>query len=70
MRKRIYLSIALFILALQTGCLYPVRYDGPYHGKVVDEKTQEAIEGAVVYGEWRVYHFGFGGGYSDYHSFR
>ena len=70
MRKKFYLLIALIILSLQAGCLYAVRHDGPYHGKVVDEQTREPIEGAVVLGWWRVYHFGLGGGYTTYHDSR
>jgi len=70
MRKKTYLLIALVIISLQTGCLYGVRHDGPYHGKVVDEQTREPIEGAVVLGSWRVYHFGLGGGYTTYHDSR
>jgi hypothetical protein len=70
MRKKFCLLIALIILSLQAGCLYAVRHDGPYHGKVVDEKTQEPIEGAVVLGTWWVYHFGLGGGSYTYHDAR
>jgi len=68
MKKNFYLLIALIILSLQTGCLYAVRHDGPYHGKVVDEQTREPIEGAVVLGWWNVHHFGLGGGYGTYHD--
>jgi len=60
----------LFILSLQIGCLYAIRYDGPYHGKVVDEQTREPIEGVVVLGSWWVYHFDVGGGHSTYHDAR
>ncbi|MEM2983221.1 MAG: hypothetical protein QXH17_08680 [Candidatus Bathyarchaeia archaeon] len=47
-------KILLFILfALICGCcMYPVRYDGPYRGKVVDAETGEPIEGVVVLGVW------------------
>ena len=62
--------MAVSILLLQNGCLYAVRYDGPYHGKVVDELTREPIEGVVVLGSWWVYHFGLGGGYTTYHDAR
>jgi len=70
MREKFYFLIALVILSLQAGCLYAVRHDGPYHGKVVDEQTHEPIEGAVVLGSWWVYHFGLGGGYTTYHDAR
>ncbi len=70
MKTKLTLLFAFIILLLQTGCLYAVRYDGPYRGKVVDEKTQEPIEGAVVLGSWWVYHFGLGGGFTTYHDAR
>ena len=68
MRKKIHLLILFICLSLQTGCLYAVRYDGPYHGKVVDEQTSEPIEGAVVLGWWMVHHFCVGGGFGTYHD--
>ena len=68
-RKRVILVI-LIVLSFQTGCLYAVRYDGPYHGKVVDEQTREPIEGAVVLGQWGVYHFGVAGGYTTFYDAR
>lgn len=70
MRTKRSLMIILITLAFQAGCLYPVRYDGPYHGKVVDEQTREPIEGVVVLGSWWVYHFDVGGGHSTYHNAR
>jgi hypothetical protein len=70
MRTRYFLLFILIFLMLPTGCLYGVRYDGSYHGKVVDEQTREPIEGVVVLGSWWVYHFGLGGGYSTYHDAR
>jgi len=60
----------LLLLLMQTGCLYAVRYDGPYHGKIVDETTREPIEGVVVLGWWMVHHFGLGGGYGEYYDAR
>ena len=70
MRTKLIFLITFLILMLQTGCLYAVRYDGPYHGKVVDEQTHEPIEGVVVLGWWMVHHFGLGGGYGSYHDAR
>jgi len=58
----------LLILMFQTGCLYAVRYDGPYKGKVVDKETREPIEGAVVLGTWGVYHFSPGGGSNTFYD--
>lgn len=46
----IFLGIGiLIILSVFTT---PVRYDGPYKGKVVDAETGEPIEGVVVLGVW------------------
>ena len=70
MKKNLILLLILIILLLQTGCLYAVRYDGPYRGKVVDQVTREPLEGVVVLGTWSVYHFGLGGGYSTYYDAR
>jgi hypothetical protein len=69
--KRCLLSPPIFlILFLQTGCLYAVRYDGPYHGKVVDQETREPIEGAVVLGTWYRIEPGVAGGVSYYYDAR
>jgi hypothetical protein len=68
MRSKRILLIVLIVLSLQTGCLYAVRYDGPYKGRVVDKDTREPIEGAVVLGTWAVYHFGLAGGYSTFYD--
>ncbi len=70
MKTKLYLLILFVIPSLLTGCLYAVRYDGPYHGKVVDEQTREPIEGVVVLGWWNVHHFGLGGGYGEYYDAR
>jgi hypothetical protein len=70
MKRKSVLLFILIVLSLQTGCLYAVRYDGPYHGKVVDEQTREPIEGVVVLGSWWVYHFDVGGGHYSYHDAR
>jgi len=50
------------------GCLYLARYDGPYHGKVVDQETRTPLEGVVVLGTWSVSHFDPGGGSSTYYD--
>jgi hypothetical protein len=52
MQSKINLALfTLIALILASGC-YPVRYDGPYKGQVVDAGTGEPIEGAVVLGVW------------------
>lgn len=50
-------SLWIFILTcllFASGCTHLVRIDGPYKGKVVDYKTGEPIEGAVVVGYWNL----------------
>lgn len=44
--------IAIFFIILLPGCMYAVRFDGPYKGKIVDAETREPIEGVVVLGVW------------------
>lgn len=44
--------LLIAILLFQTACLYAVRYDATYKGKIVDAETGEPIEGVVVLGEW------------------
>ncbi|MEJ2697944.1 MAG: hypothetical protein P8013_15025 [Candidatus Sulfobium sp.] len=52
MQSKINLALfTLIVLILASGC-YPVHYDGPYKGKVVDAGTGAPIEGAVVLGVW------------------
>ena len=70
MRKIVVLSLSMLILFACSGCLYAVRYDGPYHGKVVDADTREPIEGVVVLGTWSVYHYDLAGGHHTYHDAR
>jgi len=69
--KRILLSIlSLVTLTFNVGCLYAIRYDGPYHGKVVDQETRQPIEDVVVLGTWSVYHFNIAGGNHTDHDAR
>lgn len=70
MKTKLKLLFILILLSLQTGCLYAVRYDGPYHGKVVDQESREPIEGVVVLGTWSVYHFDLAGGNHTYYDAR
>lgn len=46
------LLILAVVITLCQGCMYAVRYDGTYRGKVVDEDTREPIEGVVALGAW------------------
>ena len=48
-RSLVLLSI---LLLLSSSCCYPLRYDGPYKGKVIDAETGKPIEGVVVLGVW------------------
>ncbi len=44
--------ILFFFLFLLPASCHPVRYDGPYKGRVVDADTRQPIEGVVVLGVW------------------
>jgi hypothetical protein len=44
--------LLLICLILFAVSCYPVRYDGPYKGRVVDADTGLPIQGVVVLGEW------------------
>jgi hypothetical protein len=70
MKKNFTLVLSLLVLALTSGCLYAVRYDGTYRGKVVDADTYEPIEGAVVLGTWHTVELSVGGGVSYYYDAR
>ena len=70
MKTKLILWIIPIILSLQTGCLYAVRYDGSYRGKVVEQETREPIEGVVVLGQWSIYHFSPGGGSTTFFDAR
>jgi len=52
MRLQKGLLVFLISLLFQTGCVYVVRYDGTYSGRVVDADNRQPIEGAVVLGTW------------------
>lgn len=53
MRGKGFLTIFILLpLMVASASCYPVRYDGPYKGKVVDAETRKPIEGVVVLGVW------------------
>jgi hypothetical protein len=64
MDDRVRKSIMLFVLCIVSGLIWASsvqmaeakNYRGPFEGRVVDADTQEPIEGAVVYVEWRINH--------------
>ena len=62
--------LILFALIFFHGCMYAVRYDGTYRGKVIDADTGEPIEGVVVLGVWYTAVIGAGGGFSKYYDAR
>ena len=70
MKRNFSLLFILIVLLLQTGCLYAVRYDGIYRGKIVDADSREPIEGAVVLGIWHTVELTPGGGVSYYYDAR
>lgn len=43
--------LGCLLMVIMSSC-YPVRYDGPYKGRVIDAETGQPIEGVVVLGEW------------------
>lgn len=49
--KKSILIIACILIFLPS-CIYAVRYEGDYRGKVIDADTNEPIEGVVVLGVW------------------
>src|SRR5574337_1146621 len=67
MKKLILVFIGLFLLQ---GCMYAIRYDGTYSGKIVDADTGAPIEGVVVLGVWNVVHHGPAGGVAEYYDAR
>ena len=54
MRTNGFLIVLFFTLFFicTAGCAYPIRYDGPYQGRVIDAETKQPIEGVVVLGVW------------------
>jgi hypothetical protein len=70
MRCILILLIVLIVISLLAGCMYVIRYDGTYNGKVVDADTREPIGGVVVLGTWDVLHPNVAGGYHTYYDAR
>jgi hypothetical protein len=57
---------ALFLLL--ASCCYPIRYDGPYKGRVVEAETGKPIEDVVVLGVWYKEITTAAGGVSSYYD--
>lgn len=68
MRRLLFLTI-VFTMLLH-GCMYAIRYDGTYSGKVVDTETGSPIESAVVLGTWYTVTPTVAGGVSSYYDAR
>jgi hypothetical protein len=65
--KKIGVIVCLMLLVALTACT-PIRIDGPYKGRILDEVTGQPIEGAVVLGVWYSVAAGPGGGSSKYYD--
>jgi hypothetical protein len=68
MKKSILIIICILIFL--PGCLYAVRYDGTYRGKVIDADTREPIEGVVVLGVWYKEHSTVAGAVHEFYDAR
>jgi len=67
--NRVIILSILFSL-LNTGCMYAIRYDGTYSGKVIDVDTEEPIEAVVVLGVWNKEYTGAPGTISEFYDAR
>jgi hypothetical protein len=64
------LFFLLIFMQVMFSCVSIVYYEGNYHGKVIDSKTREPIEGAVVLGVWYKVYIGPGGEAHEYYDSR
>jgi len=63
------LNVILFLLlVIISASCSPVRYDGPYKGRVIDAETGKPIEGVVVLGVWSKVLPSPGGAVSSYYD--
>lgn len=62
------LLLSILILLFNAGCIYAVRYDGTYKGKVIDADTGQSLEGVVVLGVWYTVLPTVAGGVSSYYD--
>jgi hypothetical protein len=70
MKRQLIVITSLLLLITVSGCMYAIRYDGTYFGKVVEQDMREPIVGAVVLGTWSVLHPNVAGGYNTYYDAR
>ena len=68
--RKILLLVSIIATFCCSGCMYAVRYDGEYRGKVYDGETKQPIEGAVVLGIWNIAHPSPGGSWSEFYDAR
>lgn len=50
--KKLLIILIILSSCYCSGCMYVVRYDGDYRGRVFDGDTKVPIEGAAVLGVW------------------
>lgn len=62
--------VTIFGMLVISGCVYAARYDGPYHGKVIDADTGEPIEGVVILGVWKTAQFSPAGATHNFYDAR
>lgn len=67
-RRQLIIAIVMATLMLLSCGLKVIYYDGAYHGKVIDSKTREPIEGAVILGVWYKEYGTAGGPVSEYYD--
>ena len=67
MKIKTVVLFSVFFLLL-ASCCYPIRYDGPYRGRVIDTDTGKPIEGVVVLGVWYKEIATVAGGVSSYYD--
>jgi hypothetical protein len=65
-------SIVIFvaILLYLPGCVYAVRVDGPYEGRIIDADTGKPIEGVVILGTWYTAQFSPAGSTYNFYDAR
>jgi hypothetical protein len=65
-------SIVIFvaILLYLPGCVYAVRVDGPYEGRIIDADTGKPIEGVVILGTWYTAQFSPAGSTHNFYDAR
>jgi len=54
MRTNGFLIVLFFTLFFicNAGGAFPIRYDGPYEGRVIDAETKQRLKGWLVLGVW------------------